>query len=41
MPAAAIERQINALDADRRGRQLEERGKQELSRLEAAIAAIR
>lgn len=38
---AAIERQVDALDADRRVSQLEARRREELKRLEAAIAAIR
>jgi beta-lactamase regulating signal transducer with metallopeptidase domain/predicted nucleic acid-binding Zn-ribbon protein len=38
---AGFERQIEALDADRRGHQLEERRDAEVTRLEAAIAAIR
>ena len=38
---AAIERQIANLDADRRGRALEDRRDAALKELEAAIAAIR
>jgi beta-lactamase regulating signal transducer with metallopeptidase domain len=38
---AAIEREIEALDASRRVAQLEDRRRQELKRLEAAITAIR
>jgi hypothetical protein len=38
---AAVEKQIEALDAERRGRQLEDRRDGELKQLEAAIAAIR
>ena len=38
---ARLEKKIDALDADRRERELEKRRDEELKRLEAAIAAIR